>query len=106
MPYPEPEYRGDTGELSAVLRRAAQPYDPEIGNGGTQAHYLATGATTNGEFGLHRSDFTGPRSGDPHFHKTIPGSFYMLSGPGRSCWGYLDDRDQAGLADQGELEHL
>jgi mannose-6-phosphate isomerase-like protein (cupin superfamily) len=81
MSYPEPKYHAGTGELSAVLRRADQPYDLEIGSSGTQVHYLATGAITSGEFGLYRWDFTGPRSGpDPHFHKTVSESFYVLSG--------------------------
>jgi mannose-6-phosphate isomerase-like protein (cupin superfamily) len=81
MSYPEPKYAGRDGEASAVLRRAAQPFDLEMGKGGTQVHYLATGAGTNGDFGLYRWDFTGPRSGPgPHFHKTISESFYILSG--------------------------
>jgi mannose-6-phosphate isomerase-like protein (cupin superfamily) len=81
MSYPAPRYFGAEGEVSAVLHRADQPYDLEIGKGGTQVHYLATGAVTKGEFGLYRWDFTGPPSGpDPHFHKTISESFFVLSG--------------------------
>jgi mannose-6-phosphate isomerase-like protein (cupin superfamily) len=80
MSYPDPKYFGD-GEVSAVLRPADQPHDLEMGSGGTQVHYLATGASTKGEFGLYRWDFTGPRSGpDPHFHRTVSESFYILSG--------------------------
>ena len=81
MSYPEPKYHGASGEISAALRRAGQPPNLEIGHGGTQVHYLATGPATRGEFGLYRWDFTGPPSGpDPHFHKTISESFYILSG--------------------------
>ena len=81
MSYPAPRYPGATGEISAALRRAGQPYSLEIGHGGSQVHYLATGPATGGEFGLCRWDFTGPPSGpDPHFHKTISESFYLLSG--------------------------
>ena len=81
MSYPAPRYPGATGEISAALRRAGQPYSLEIGHGGSQVHYLATGTATGGEFGLYRWDFTGPPSGpDPHFHKTISESFYILSG--------------------------
>ena len=81
MSYPAPKYPGATGDISAVLRRADQPYNLEIGHGGTQVHYLASGPATGGEFGLYRWDFTGPPSGpDPHFHKTISESFYLLSG--------------------------
>jgi hypothetical protein len=67
MSYPEPKYPGATGEISAVLRRAGQPYNLEIGHGGTQVHYLATGAATRGEFGLYRWDFTGSPSGPKSF---------------------------------------
>src|SRR5258708_38357287 len=81
MSYPQPTYLGANGEVSAVLRRAGQPYDLEMGKGGTQVHYLATAAATKGGFGLYRWEFTGPPSGpDPHFHKTISESFYVLSG--------------------------
>jgi quercetin dioxygenase-like cupin family protein len=81
MSYPDPKYLGSGGEVSAVLRRADQPHNLEMGSGGTQVHYLATGASTSGEFGLYRWDFTGPRSGpDPHFHRTLSESFYVLSG--------------------------
>ena len=64
-----------------MLRRAGQPYDLEIGHGGTQVHYLATGPATGAEFGLYCWDFTEPPSGpDPHLHKTMSESFYILSG--------------------------
>jgi mannose-6-phosphate isomerase-like protein (cupin superfamily) len=43
--------------------------------------YLATGKTTNGQFGLYRWDMNGPPSGPgPHFHRTISESFFVLSG--------------------------
>ncbi|MGH3204994.1 MAG: cupin domain-containing protein [Streptosporangiaceae bacterium] len=43
--------------------------------------YLATSAITNGQFGLYWWDFGPARSGpDPHFHRTITESFYVLSG--------------------------
>jgi hypothetical protein len=44
-------------------------------------HYLATGATTGGDFGLYRWEMAGPPSGPaPHFHRSITESFYVLSG--------------------------
>ena len=44
-------------------------------------HYLATGATTDGRFGLYRWDFSAQPSGpSPHFHRTISESFLILSG--------------------------
>jgi len=79
--YPDPKYSGNDGEVSAILRPADQPYDLEMSKGGTQLHYLASGASTKGEFALYRWDFSGRRSGpDPHFHKTVSESFYILSG--------------------------
>ena len=79
--YPDPVYRADSGEVSAALRRADQRYDLEMSPGGTQVHYLATGAATRGEFGLYRWDFTGPPSGPgPHFHRGVSESFFVLAG--------------------------
>ena len=79
--YPAPGYRGEGGEISAVIRRADQPHDLEMGPGGSRVSYLATSGSTGGEFGLYRWDFTGPRSGpDPHFHRTVSESFFVLSG--------------------------
>ena len=79
MSYPAPLYLGDGGELSAVLRTAGQA--PELPMTGASASYLATGATTHGQFGLYRWDFQGPVSGPgPHFHRSISESFYVLSG--------------------------
>jgi mannose-6-phosphate isomerase-like protein (cupin superfamily) len=44
-------------------------------------HYLATGASTNGNFGFYRWDM-GPEPTGPaeHFHRSISESFYILSG--------------------------
>jgi quercetin dioxygenase-like cupin family protein len=79
MSYPPPLYSGDTGEASAWLRPASTPADLQSVT--TQVHYLATGATTGGLFGLYRYEMTAARSGpDPHFHKTMAESFYILDG--------------------------
>ena len=49
--------------------------------GGGAAHYLATGATTGGAFGLYRWDMGPAPSGpSPHFHRSITESFFVLSG--------------------------
>jgi mannose-6-phosphate isomerase-like protein (cupin superfamily) len=80
MSYPPELYHGDTGETSAWVRRDGEPADLTYSNGGT-VDYLATGAATGGLFGLYRWNFSGPVSGpDPHFHKTISESFYVLTG--------------------------
>lgn len=80
MSYPPPRYHGDTGAVSASFRPAGHP--PELVNSsGGGAHYLATGASTDGEFGLYRWDMGPTPSGpDPHFHKTISESFFILNG--------------------------
>jgi len=78
--YPEPRYKGDSGLTNARLRSA--DHEPEIRyrSGGT-AHYLATGESTNGEFGLYRWEMAAASSGpEPHFHRTISESFYVLAG--------------------------
>jgi mannose-6-phosphate isomerase-like protein (cupin superfamily) len=80
MSYPEPRYHGEHGETSAVLRPATT--EPELRLGpASSASYLATGASTNGQFGLYRWDM-GPEPSGPttHFHRTISESFFVLSG--------------------------
>jgi mannose-6-phosphate isomerase-like protein (cupin superfamily) len=79
MSYPRPLYLGDGGEFSAVHRAAGQL--PELPMKTANASYLATGASTHGQFGLYRWDFKGPVSGPgPHFHRAISESFFVLSG--------------------------
>jgi mannose-6-phosphate isomerase-like protein (cupin superfamily) len=80
LSYPEPRYRGDTGEASARLRPADQRPEVTYANGGT-AHFLATTESTGGQFGLYRWEMSAEPSGPgPHFHRTISESFYVLSG--------------------------
>ena len=80
MSYPAARYLGDEGEISAVFRPARQEPELMIGSD-TAVRYLATGASTNGQFGLYRWDAR-PRTPGPsaHFHKTISESFFILSG--------------------------
>lgn len=80
MSYPDPRYQGDGGEISARYRPADQEPELTIGSG-TSVRYLATGASTNGQFGLYRWDAR-PHTPGPsaHFHKTISESFFILSG--------------------------
>ena len=80
MSYPEARYDGELGLVNARLRPADHP--PELTNpsGGT-ADYLATGESTGGQFGLYRWEMAAAPSGpQPHFHRTISESFYVLSG--------------------------
>ena len=80
MSYPEPRYLGETGEISARFR--PEGHEPELSHAsGGGAHYLATGASTAGEFGLYRWDMgVRPSGPEPHFHKSISESFFVLSG--------------------------
>jgi mannose-6-phosphate isomerase-like protein (cupin superfamily) len=80
MSYPEPVYLGETGEASATFRPATQA--PELSSpSGNRTHYLATGTSTGGKFGLYRWDMGAAPSGPgPHFHRTITESFFVLDG--------------------------
>ncbi len=80
MSYPPSKYHGESGEASATIRRVDQEPEVRHGSGGS-VHYLATGASTGSEFGLYRWTFgTGVTGPDPHFHRTISESFFILSG--------------------------
>ena len=77
--YPKTTYFGDTGEVSAWIRKADEP--PELDTGSGFAAYLATGEATRGQFGLTRWDMGPEPSGPaPHFHRTMSESFFVLSG--------------------------
>lgn len=79
LSYPQPRYLGTTGEVNASFRTAGTPAD--ISSAGGSTHYLATHASTGGEFGLYKSELA-PRSAGakPHFHRAMSESFYVLSG--------------------------
>lgn len=80
MSYPTPRYLGSTGEASAAFRPSTHAPELTYANG-TTVHYLATSASTDGDFGLYRWEMSAERSGPgPHFHRSISESFYVLSG--------------------------
>ena len=80
MSYPEPRYDGEPGLANAAFRAATQAPELTYPSGGT-VHYLATGASTSGQFGLYRWEMAAAQSGpQPHFHRTISESFFVLSG--------------------------
>jgi quercetin dioxygenase-like cupin family protein len=80
MSYPEPVYHGDTGLINAILEPAGRTPEVRYPSGGT-AHYLATGESTGGQFGLYRWEMAAAQGGPgPHFHRSISESFYVLSG--------------------------
>ena len=78
MSYPEPRHLGP-GAVSAVLRPADAPADLVTASG--SVGYLATGATTDGAFGLYRWEMGPAPSGPaPHFHRGMTESFLVLDG--------------------------
>jgi mannose-6-phosphate isomerase-like protein (cupin superfamily) len=80
MTYPEPIYLDDTGGVSATYRPMNHPPELTYPTGNT-AHYLATGASTGGLFGMYRWVMGPEPSGPgPHFHRSIAESFYVLTG--------------------------
>ena len=80
MSYPPARYFGEQGQVSGSLRRASQPPDLDTGRGGA-VHYLATSASTSGEYGLFRWEMGPEPSGPaPHFHRAISEAFYILTG--------------------------
>lgn len=80
LTYPQALYTNETGEVSARIRRFASEPDL-VRTSGTRVHYLATGADTDELFGLYRWSM-GPTPGgaEPHFHRTLTESFYVLDG--------------------------
>ncbi len=80
MSYPAPKYFG-TGEATARFPpRRHSPRAPATRPGGA-ASYLATGASTDGRFGLYRWDMgPDPAGANPHYHRTFSESFFVLSG--------------------------
>ena len=86
MSYPPPQHFAN-GEATARFRPADTP--PELPRPGGAASYLATGATTDGKFGLYRWDMgPEPAGADAHFHRTITESFFVLSGTVRLYDGH------------------
>jgi mannose-6-phosphate isomerase-like protein (cupin superfamily) len=79
MTYPPIRYTAPIGTTSATFRPAATP--PDLVGDRTEIGYLATALSTDGEFGLYHYAMTALPSGpDPHFHRTMSESFYVLSG--------------------------
>lgn len=79
MTYPDPKYHGDTGMVNATFRPASTPAELARPDGGA-FHYIATGASTNGEFGLYRIDMLPGPGAAMHFHRRFSESFFVLSG--------------------------
>ena len=79
MSYPPPTYPGSGEADLAQFRSVDTAPDLPLPDGA--AHFIATGATTAGRFGLYRWDMgAGAAGARPHFHRTISESFFVLSG--------------------------
>jgi mannose-6-phosphate isomerase-like protein (cupin superfamily) len=101
MSYPDPVYLGESGEVSARLRPDDAPADITYPNG-TTVDYLATGASTDGHFGLYRWNMAPAAGGASlHFHRTISESFFILSGTVT-----LEDGDRQVSAGSGDYLHV
>jgi quercetin dioxygenase-like cupin family protein len=98
-PYPTDRYEG-SGEASAQWRPADSP--PNLRGGGGSCDYLLTGDQTGGDVGLYRWNM-GPGQGgpDPHIHKAISESFFVLDGTIT-----LHDGQQWRPADKGDLVYV
>lgn len=78
--YPPVRYHEEEGEVSARFRPAGTPADLVTPSGG-RTDYLATKASTGGEFGLYRVRMGPDAFGtSPHFHRTMSESFYVVAG--------------------------
>lgn len=81
MSYPPTLYTGETGEITATYRPDGHEPELRYPRTGGAVHYLATHESTGGQFGLYRWEMGPTPSGpDPHFHRTISESFYILTG--------------------------
>jgi mannose-6-phosphate isomerase-like protein (cupin superfamily) len=55
--------------------------EPGTGGKRTEVHYLSTGSSTEGRFGLYRWEMNArPADRSTHFHKKISESFFVLDG--------------------------
>ena len=80
QPYPTDRYTGDGGEKTAWWRDRDAPHDINYASGGS-CDYLATGSATRGDYGLYRWNMGPGRGGpDPHFHRSLSESFFVLDG--------------------------
>jgi hypothetical protein len=80
MTYPDPLFHGIGCRGNATIIRVGGEPDL-VRTSGTDVHYLATGDTTGGLFGLYRWSMGPGRGGeDPRLHRTMAESFFILSG--------------------------
>lgn len=79
MTYPPVRYAADAPSLEARVVRADAP--PDLVMPTAQVRYLAGARHGDAELGVFRWSIDERRSGpDPHFHRTVSESFYVLTG--------------------------
>jgi len=78
--YQPVRYDGALGDVGACsLRQHDAPR--EIQRPNVTVQYLATGESTDGQYGLYRWEMgPAPAGPDPHFHRTLTEAFYVLTG--------------------------
>lgn len=80
QPYPADRHTGAQGEHTAWWRPNDAPHDIEYTSGGS-CDYLVTGARSRGDYGLYRWYMAAGKGGpDPHFHRSVSESFFVLDG--------------------------
>jgi quercetin dioxygenase-like cupin family protein len=73
-------YPGDLGEISAAGVSQADMRALTM-KSGTVARFVATGSSTQGDFGLYRWEMPASTDGATgHFHRTFSESFYVIDG--------------------------
>ena len=73
-------YLSDTAEISARFRPTHEVEDLAFASG-TVARLVAPGSATNGQFGLFEWNMQAGKGGaEPHFHKNISESFFVIEG--------------------------
>ena len=73
-------YGGESGDVSAVAVPWADMHTVRMSSG-TVGSFIATGALTEGRYGLYRWDMPANASGaGGHFHRTFSEAFYVIDG--------------------------
>jgi mannose-6-phosphate isomerase-like protein (cupin superfamily) len=102
MSYPPIRYPDLDGVVSATFRPASRPRDLDDPRRDSGLAYLATAASTGGDYGLFRLDMGVEPSGPArHFHRTMSEAFYVLEGT-----VLLDDGEQVREAGRGDFLYV
>src|SRR5215210_3212180 len=73
-------YGGESGDVSAIAVPSADMHTVRMSSG-TLGSFIATGALTQGRYGLYRWDMPPNAAGaGGHFHRTFSEAFYVIDG--------------------------